>query len=117
MRHTTTLIAACGHHGPIEADRAAAWADSYAEDLLQLRDKRHLDVRALGDLSGFPALCKLIFCICEVMMCTSMLGAVRHANLASLTFYFAHPAPECALMVLQLRQMLKGLGRGNMLKL
>ena len=86
-------------------------------DPLQLRGKRPLDVRALGDLSGFPALCKLHFLDCEVVMCTSMLGAVRHASLASLTFCMAHPAPECALMVLQLRQMLRGLRRGNVLRI
>ena len=73
-------------------------------------------MRALGDLSGFPALCKLEFDYCEVMMCAPMLGAVRHANLENLTFYVAHPAPESALMVLQLRQTLKGLRRGSVLK-
>lgn len=63
-------------------------------DFLQLPVMRPLDVRALGDLSSFPALCKLTFEYCEVRMCESMLGAVRHASLASLAFQFAHPAPE-----------------------
>ena len=49
-------------------------------------------------------------------MCESMLGAVRHASLESFTFYVAHPAPESALVVLQLRQTLRGLRRGNVLK-
>ena len=86
------------------------------EDPLQLHNTRTLDVRALGDLSGFPVLCKLTFEYCEVRMCASMLGAVRHASLASFTFIVAHPAPECALMVLQLRQTLRDLRRGNALK-
>ena len=85
-------------------------------DPLQLHEKHPLDVRALGDLSAFPALCQLKFSYCEVMVCESMVGAVRHASLASLTFYVVHPAPECALMVLQLRQTLRGLRRGNVLK-
>ena len=34
------------------------------EDLLQLHEKRPLDVRALGDLSRFPALCELTFSLC-----------------------------------------------------
>ena len=72
------------------------------EDPLQLLEKRPLDVRALGDLSGFPALCKLTFDLCEVMLCRSVLGAARHVSLASLCFRAAHPAPECAPAVLQL---------------
>ena len=68
-----------------------------------------LDVRALGDLSGFPALRELEFSYCEVMMCPSLLGAVRHASLAKMCFECAHPAPECAPMVLQLSQELKRL--------
>ena len=84
-------------------------------DLLQQHGKRPLDVRALGKLSSFPALRKLTFNCSEVMMCNSMLGAVRHASLASLVFHIAHPAPECALMVLRLSQALRGLKRGNVL--
>ena len=38
----------------------------YYKDPYQLHDKRSLDVRALGDLSGFTALCKLTFVSCEV---------------------------------------------------
>ena len=70
---------------------------------------------ALGDLSGFPALCELSFSLCDVMMCESLLGAVRHASLASLTFCVAHPAPGCAQMALQLSQVLKRLRRGSVL--
>ena len=86
------------------------------EDPLQVHGKRCLDVRALGDLSGFPALGKLQFSDCEVMLCGSMLGAVRHASLTSLTFVRAHPAPGCALMVLQLSAELLKLKRGGLLK-
>ena len=82
---------------------------------MQLHEKRSLDVRALGDLSGFPALCELRFDLCEVTMCQSMLGAVRHASLVRLCFTVAHPAPECALMVLQLSQALRCLKRGSVL--
>ena len=65
------------------------------KDPLQLREKRPLDARALGDLSGFPALHTLSFQACEVMTCVSMLGAVRHPSLTTLDFDIAHPAPEC----------------------
>ena len=34
-------------------------------------------------------------------------GAVRHRGLASMSFHFAHPAPECMPMVLQLSQELR----------
>ena len=84
------------------------------DDQLQLHAMRPLDVCALGDLSGFSALCKLAFGCCQVMMCDSMLGAARHASLTSLTFSVAHPAPECTLMVLQLLKELKKLKRGSM---
>ena len=85
------------------------------EDRLQLHEKRPLDARALGDLSAFPALRDLRFQCCEVMVCASRLGAVRHPSLACLLFDTAHPAPECALLVLQLSQALKRLGRGSVL--
>ena len=85
------------------------------DDPMQLREERALDVRALGDLSGFPALCELAFGFCEVTMCQSMLGAAQHTSLASLSFWLAYPAPECALMVLNLRQALRGLRRGSVL--
>ena len=85
-------------------------------DQLQVHAKRPLDVRALGDLSSFPALCMLSFEYCEVLMCDSMLGAARHASLTSITFDIAHPAPECALMVLQLLKELKKLKRGSMVR-
>lgn len=84
------------------------------EDPLQLHEKRRLDVRALGDLSDFPLLRDVGFERCEVMLCDSMLGAVRHASLRSISFYLAHPAPECALVVLQLSQALKRLRRDSM---
>ena len=84
---------------------------------LQEHEKCPLDVIALGDLSGFPALCELSFQTCEVKLCDSMLGALRHPNLASLIFTFAHPAPECLLMVLQLSQVLKRLRQRSVLKL
>ena len=86
-------------------------------DPLQLHEKRPLDARALGDLSAFPALCALKFKSCEVMMRDSMLGAVRHASLASVVFNLAHPAPGCAPMVLQLSQALKKRMRGGVLRL
>ena len=83
----------------------------------QLHDMRPLDVRALGDLSAFPVLRELSFDCCEVMVCTSVLGAVRHASLATLSFQYAHPAPECALAVLQLSQALKRLKRGRVFRI
>ena len=72
-----------------------------------------LDVRALGYLSGFPALRELELSYCEVMLCPSLLGAVLHASLAVLCFDIAHPAPECAPMVLQLSRELRRLRRGS----
>ena len=87
------------------------------DDPLQLHATRPLNVRALGDLSGFPALCKLSLDSCEVMICESVLGAVRHASLASLNFSGAHPARECAPVVLQLSHALRRLGRGGVIKL
>ena len=86
------------------------------EDPAQLRVKRTLDVRALGDLSAFPALSELKFSFCEVLLCDTLLGAVRHPNLASLSLHYAHPAPRCTLMVLQLSQSFRDLRRGNVLK-
>ena len=84
------------------------------DDRLQLHEKRPLNVVALGDLSGFPALRKLTFRFCEVVLCMSLPGgAVQHASLASICFCNAHPAPECALMVLQLSQALRRMGRGS----
>ena len=86
------------------------------EDPLQLHGKRPLDARALGDLSRFPALHELTLNWCEVTLCRSVLGAARHACLASLCFCVAHPAPECAQAVLQLSRELWRLGRGSVLK-
>ena len=86
------------------------------KDPLQLNGKRPLDVRALGDLSGFPALRELIFSSCEVMLCPSMLGAVQHASLITLEFCYAHPALFCTLVVLQLSQALRSLRRGRVLR-
>ena len=51
-----------------------------------------------------------------MLFCDSLPSVVRHPSLASLRFGSAHPAPECALMVLQLSQALKQLGRVNMLR-
>ena len=76
---------------------------------------KRLDVRALGDLSGFPALCELDFSFCEVLFCESLLSAEQPPSLTTLSFGSAHPASECALMVLQLGHALKRLGRGNVL--
>ena len=86
------------------------------EDPLQLRVKRPLDVRALGDLSGFPALRELTLDYCEAMLCSSLLGAVRHASLVSLCLRIAHPAPECAATVLQLSGELRRMRRGSVVK-
>ena len=85
------------------------------EDPLQLKVKCHLDVRALGDLSSFPALRVLTFGCCEVLVCPSILNAVQHASLTSLSFRLAHPAPMCALIVVLLGTWLKGQGRGSVL--
>ena len=75
------------------------------ENPLQVHENRPLNAIALGDLSGFPALCQLTFRYCEVKLCNLLLdGAARHRSLASLFFHYAHPAPECMPMVLQLSQ-------------
>ena len=84
-------------------------------DALQQVERRPLDVRTLGDLSAFPSLRRLSFSNSEVLLCESMLGVVRHARLASIAFNIAHPAPECALMVMQLSRALRRLGRGSVL--
>ena len=85
-------------------------------DPLQLRKKRCLGVRALGDLSGFPALRELSFSFSEVIFSPSMLGAVRHACLTSLSFSTAHPAPDCAPMVLLLSQVLRRMRQRSVLR-
>ena len=86
-----------------------------SKDPLQVHVKRPLNAVALGDLSGFPALCKLSFYDCEVKLYMSMLdGAVQHRRLSSILFSNAHPTPECAPMVLQLSQQLR---RSSMLDL
>ena len=85
-------------------------------DPLQMHERRPLDARALGDLSCFPALSWLSFALCEVVLCESLLGAVRHPSLTSLILWVAHPAPECALAVLQLGQVLRRLRRGRVLR-
>ena len=92
--------------------RVMSWSDP-----LQLSEKRPLDVRALGDLSGFPVLRELTLVLSEVMLSHSLLGAVRHASLASLCFCNAHPAPECEQVVLQLGRELRRLGRGRVVSL
>ena len=84
----------------------------------QLHGVRALSAVAMGDLSGFPALRKLTFAWCEVWLCMSLLGgAVRHTSLESICFLSAYPSQECAPMVLQLRQELRRLRRGSILKL
>ena len=86
------------------------------KDPLQLHEKCRLDARALGDLSGFPALRELTLNFCEALLCPSLLGAARHASLASLCFCDAHPAPECAPVVLQLSQELRRLRRVSVVR-
>ena len=88
---------------------------AYGGDPLQLRGKRPLDARAMGDLSRFPALRTLTFNFCEVVLCPLVLGAAAHASLISLCFYSAHPAPECAPAVLQLSCKLWRQRRGSVL--
>ena len=62
------------------------------EDHLQEHEKRPLNAVALGDLSGFPALCELTFSFCEVKLCMSMLGgAARHSSLARVDFKVCAP--------------------------
>ena len=73
-------------------------------------------MRALGDLSGFPALRELTLKHCEIVLCPSLLGAVQHASLTRMSFHYAHPAPECEEMVLQLSQELGRLGRGSVVR-
>ena len=86
-----------------------------SDAILQQGERPPLDARALGDLLGFPLLCRLAFSFYEVTLCMSILGAVRHARLASIAFTVSYPAPECALIVLQLSQALRRLGRGSVL--
>ena len=86
------------------------------KDPLQVHGKRPLDVRALGDLSGFPALRTLSFACCKVTLCPSVAGAVRHAKLSSLLFCLAHPAPLCVPAVLRLSQSLRRQGRGRVME-
>ena len=86
------------------------------DDSLQLHGRWPLDVRSLGDLSGFPALRKLTLEYCRVMLCPSLLGAVRHASLAIFCFDTAHPAPQCVPMVLQLSREFGRLGRGSVVR-
>ena len=87
-----------------------------AKDPLQVLERRPFDARALGDLSGFPALCELAFDYCQVMLCDLLLGAMRHASLVRLDFVLAYPAAECVLVVLQLSQALKRVRRGSVLR-
>ena len=83
---------------------------------MQLQAKRPRDARARGDLSRFPALRKLTFDFCEVMLCRSVLGAAQHASLANLVLCIAHPAPESAPAVVQLSRELWRQKRGSVLK-
>ena len=70
-----------------------------------------------GTCLASPRSASLDFETCEVVLSSSLLGAVRHASLTSLTFCLAHPAPECALVVLQLKRALMRVGRGHVLNL
>ena len=83
---------------------------------VHLRVKLPLDVRALGDLSSFPRLRKLILHCCEVLVCESVVGVVRHASLQCFYFSASYPAPVCMPVVLQLSLALTRLGRGSVLK-
>ena len=74
-----------------------------------------LDVRALGDLSAFPALCKLYIHACEVALPGSVLGVTWHASLTELWFYDVRFTLESAPLVRQLRQALEQMGRGSVL--
>lgn len=85
-------------------------------DPLQVHETRPLDVRALGDLSAFPALCELGIGHCEVLLCELVLSAARHPCLANFYFWLAHPAPDCAMVVLQLGLALRRLGRRSVLQ-
>lgn len=83
----------------------------------QLHSEGSLNVYALGDLSAFPALCKLSFHDCSVTLSATMLGVTRHASFMKLNFCRASFPLECALMVQQLSQALERLGRGSVLNL
>ena len=80
---------------------------------LHLHEQPPLDARALGDLSAFPALCKLFLHDCSVTLCASMLGVTRHASLMKLYFRRSRFPLECALVLQQLSQALERLGRGS----
>ena len=84
------------------------------EDLSHLYSKT-LDARALGDLSAFPALRWLQVAHCEVALCESVQDAAWHPSLMVFCFWWAHPAPECTLTVLQLCQALTRQGRSTSL--
>ena len=88
-----------------------------APDPWELDGLPPLDVRALGDLSAFPALCKLYVHDCGVTLPVSMLGVTRHASLTKLTIDSASFTRESALMLRQLSQALERLGRGSVLDL
>ena len=75
-----------------------------------------LDVRALGDLSAFPALCKLYVQDCKVALSASVLGVTRHASLTKFDLQTATFALESALLVRELSEALERLGRGSVLE-
>ena len=74
-------------------------------------------MRALSDLSAFPALSKLYVHDCEVTLPASMLGVTQHASLTKLKIDSASLTRESALMLGQLSQALERLGRGSVLDL
>ena len=75
-----------------------------------------LDVGALGDLSAFPALCKLYVQECKVALSASVLGVTRHASLTMIDLQTATFVPESALLVRELSEALERLGRGSVLE-
>ena len=66
------------------------------ENPLQVHENRPLNAIALGDLSGFPALCQLTFKVFQVnSLCNSLLdGTARHRSLASLSSTMPTPRPS-----------------------
>ena len=102
-------------HGPVEADGAEAWA-AHALATITAAACEHPSGRArTGRPVWLPGAVQAELWLCEVMLCESLLGAVRHASLASLSFFYAHPAPRCRAVVVQLGQGLRRVNRGSVL--
>ena len=85
-------------------------------DAAQLHEQRPVDVRVLGDLSGFPILCNLSYGMCGVKLCEAARDAVRHASFTLRFFSVVHFQAVCMLAVLQLSQALWRLRSGSMLR-